>query len=195
MASVLPRRGNALTRWLGRLVLRALGWRTEGAFPEVPRLVVVAAPHSSNWDFVIGISFVMSLGVGVRFIGKKELFKGPMGWVLRWMGGTPVDRDQPGDVVDQVAAEFARVPRMVLGIAPEGTRRHGADWKTGFYRIAVKAGVPIVPGFFDWSRKTVGLLPPFMPSGDAATDLAAFRHLYAGFTRKDGRTMAAVTTR
>ena len=189
MATVLPTRGNALTRWLGRSVLRLMGWRTEGRLPEVPKLVVVAAPHSSGWDFVVGISFMFALGVGVRFIGKKELFRGPVGWLLRRLGGISIDRDQAGDVVDQVAAEFARTPAMVLGIAPEGTRRHGADWKTGFYRIAVKAGVPIVPGFFDWSRKTVGVLPPFTPTGDAEADLAAFRSLYRTFTRKDGRTM------
>jgi 1-acyl-sn-glycerol-3-phosphate acyltransferase len=166
-----------------------MGWHAEGRLPETPKLVVVAAPHSSGWDFVVGISFMISLGVDVRFIGKKELFRGPVGWVLRRLGGISIDREQAGGVVDQVAAEFARTPAMVLGIAPEGTRRHGAEWKTGFYRIAVKAGVPIVPGFFDWSRKTVGLLPAFTPTGDIDLDLPAFRRLYRSFTRKDGLTM------
>lgn len=173
-------------RWFGSFVLRILGWRAEGHFPDVPKLVVIAAPHSSNWDFVIGIALVMKLGIRVRFIGKAELFRPPLGWLLRWMGGVPVDRRQPGGVVDAIVALFQRSPALVLGIAPEGTRRAGAEWKTGFYRIALAAGVPVVPGFFDWSRKTVGLLPAMKPTGDAERDLATLRAQYHRFTRKDG---------
>lgn len=187
--SVLPRRGGRIGRWLGRTVLRLLGWRVEGSFPEVPKLVVIAAPHSSNWDFVIGISLVAALGIRVRFIGKRELFRGPIGAWLRWMGGIPVDRDHPAGIVETVSAEFDRAPAMVLGIAPEGTRRRGAEWKTGFYRIAVRAGVPIVPGFFDWSRKVVGLLSPVTPTGNPEQDLPAIRALYRRFTRRDGTTI------
>ena len=188
--SPLPRRGNALTRFLGRATLRLLGWRTEGAFPDRSHLVVIAAPHSSGWDFVIGISLVIALGVRVRFIGKAELFRGPLGWVLRALGGMPVDRDNPRGLIDQVVGELRRAPAMVLGLAPEGTRRRGARWKTGFYRIASQAGVPIVPGFFDWSRKTVGLLAPFEPTGDMAQDIAAIQRLYLPFTRRDGLPIA-----
>jgi 1-acyl-sn-glycerol-3-phosphate acyltransferase len=166
-------------------VLRGLGWRTEGAFPDLPKLVVIAAPHSSNWDFVIGIAFVMSLGVRVHFIGKTELFRGPMRWLLRWMGGLPVDREHPQGVVEQMAEAMRQTPAMVLAIAPEGTRRPGVEWKTGFYRIAAQAGVPIIPGFFDWSRKTVGVLPAFQPSGDPNRDLPGLRDRYRQFTRKD----------
>lgn len=151
--------------------------------------MVIAAPHSSNWDFVIGISLVAALGIRVRFIGKRELFRGPIGAWLRWMGGIPVDRDHPAGIVETVSAEFDRAPAMVLGIAPEGTRRRGAEWKTGFYRIAVRAGVPIVPGFFDWSRKVVGLLSPVTPTGNPEQDLPAIRALYRRFTRRDGTTI------
>ena len=189
-SSRLPRRGNAFTRWIGRAILRALGWRMEGTFPDVPRLVVIAAPHSSNWDFVIGISLVLAMGIRVRFIGKRELFRGPIGLLLRWLGGISVDRANPQGIVDQVAEEIRAAPGAVLGIAPEGTRTPGATWKTGFYRIAVQAGVPIVPGFFDWSRKTVGLLAPFYPTGDAEVDLAHLKTLYRSFTRHDGLTIA-----
>jgi len=161
----------------------------EGSFPEVPKLVVIAAPHSSNWDFVIGILFVIALGVRVRFIGKKELFRGPLGWLMRWTGGTPVDRSAPGGIVAQVVAEFARVPKIVLGIAPEGTRRYGASFKSGFYRIALEAGVPIVPGYLDWSRKAVGLMPPIVPTGDMDADVRRIRELYRPIHRKDGRSI------
>jgi 1-acyl-sn-glycerol-3-phosphate acyltransferase len=185
----LPRRGNAVTRWLGRTVLRLLGWRTEGGFPDTAKMVVIAAPHSSALDFVVGIAFVLSLGIRVRFIGKAELFRGPLGWLMRWLGGIPVDRADPGDIVQRVVDEFARAEALVLGIAPEGTRRFGAPWKTGFHRIAVQAGIPIVPGYFDWSRKTVGLLPPFAPSGDVDRDVEALRNLYRRYPRADGRTL------
>jgi 1-acyl-sn-glycerol-3-phosphate acyltransferase len=167
-----------------------LGWRTEGAFPDLPKLVVIAAPHSSNWDFVIAIAFVMSLGIRIRFIGKAQLFHGPIGWLLRWMGGMPVDRDHPQGVVARVVEEVRQAPAIVLGIAPEGTRRRGAEWKTGFYRIAAQAGVPIVPGFLDWSRKTVGVLPAFVPGGQPDRDLAELRECYRPFARKDGGRIA-----
>jgi 1-acyl-sn-glycerol-3-phosphate acyltransferase len=181
----LPRRGNAFTRACGRVVLRLLGWRTEGTLPDVPRLVVIAAPHSSNWDFVVGIAFVIALGVRVSFIGKAELFRGPLGWLLGWMGGLPVDRTHPEGVVDRLAARFHSEPALVLAIAPEGTRKPGAEWKTGFYRIAVKAGVPIAPGYFDWGRRTVGIAEPFHPTGDLERDLPLIRRIYAGRLRKD----------
>jgi len=187
--TALPTRGNGLTRGIARVLLRLLGWRTEGNFPEVPKLVVIAAPHSSNWDFVIAILYVIALGVRVRFIGKKELFRGPLGWLMRWAGGTPVDRSAPVGVVGKVVEEIARTPRIVLGIAPEGTRRYGARFKTGFYRIAFDAGIPIVPGFLDWSRKTVGVMAPFTPTGDMDGDVRRIRALYRTVTRKDGRPM------
>jgi 1-acyl-sn-glycerol-3-phosphate acyltransferase len=185
----LPRRGNAFTRWLGRVVLRLVGWRAEGAFPPLSKMVVIAVPHSSALDFVVGIAFVLSLGIRVRFIGKAELFRGPLGWLIRWLGGIPVDRTDPGDIVERVVGQFRQMDALVLGIAPEGTRRFGAAWKTGFYRIAVQAAVPIVPGYFDWSRKTVGLLPPFTPSGDIERDLPLLRGLYRSYPRADGKTI------
>ncbi|MGE0554726.1 MAG: lysophospholipid acyltransferase family protein [Gemmatimonadales bacterium] len=189
LPTVLPTRGNRLTRGIARVLLRALGWRMEGSFPEVPKLVVIAAPHSSNWDFVIAILYVIALGIRVRFIAKQELFRGPMGWLMRWAGGTPVDRSAPRGVVEQVVDEIARTPKIVLGITPEGTRRYGAGFKSGFYRIAHDAGVPIVPGFLDWSRKAVGVMAPFTPTGEMEDDVRRIRALYGTITRKDGRQM------
>ena len=181
-----------MKRAFGRMVLRLLGWRFVGRFPDVPKLVVIAAPHSSGWDFVIAIAAILSLGMQIRFLGKAELFKGPLGWILRRLGGIPVRRDDPDNVVERVVDEFRRADRLVLGIAPEGTRRPGARWKTGFYRIAAQAEVPIVPGYLDWSRKEVGVLAPFIPTGDQAGDLAAIQALYAGTARKDGRRLQSV---
>jgi 1-acyl-sn-glycerol-3-phosphate acyltransferase len=184
--SRFPRWGGSLTRGIGRLILRLKGWRAVGEVPDLPNMVIPVAPHSSNWDFVLGIAYVMSKNVRVRYIGKRELFRWPLGPIMRWLGGIPVDRAQPQGVIDQVVAEIRRAPGTVLGITPEGTRKRGAPWKSGFYRIAVQAGIPIVPGFLDWSRKEVGLLARFHPTGEQEADLAHLRHLYAGFTRADG---------
>ena len=180
-----PRWGGAGLRAVGRAILRVLGWRAVGDLPDVPKMVIIVAPHSSNWDFIVGIAYMMSRNVAVRFIGKRELFRWPLGVVMRHLGGIPVDRANPQAVVEQVVAEFAGVPGIVLGITPEGTRKRGATWKTGYYRIAKDAGVPIVPGFIDWFTKQVGVLPPFLPTGDQARDLAHLQGLYAGFRRSD----------
>jgi len=181
----MPRWGGAGLRALGRAILRVLGWRAVGDLPDQPKMVIIVAPHSSNWDFIIGIAYMMSKNVAVRFIGKQELFRWPLGPLMRHLGGIAVDRANPQTVVEQVVAEFARAPAIVLGITPEGTRRRGATWKTGYYRIAKEAGVPIVPGFIDWSTQQVGVLPSFLPTDDQAGDLAHLRGLYAGFRRAD----------
>jgi 1-acyl-sn-glycerol-3-phosphate acyltransferase len=155
-------------------------------------MVIIVAPHSSNWDFIVGIAYMMSKNVAVRFIGKQELFRWPLGPLMRHLGGIAVDRANPQTVVEQVVREFARAPAIVLGITPEGTRTRGAGWKTGFYRIARDAGVPIVPGFLDWGTKRVGVLPPFTPTGDQAADLAELRGRYDEFRRADD---PAITSR
>ncbi len=181
----VPRWGGAVVRATGRAILKLKGWRAVGEVPNLPKMVVIVAPHSSNWDFVIGIAYVMSKNVAVRYIGKRELFRWPMGSIMRWLGGIPIDRANPQGVVEQVVAEFKRVPGIVLGITPEGTRTRGVAWKTGFYRIAREAGVPIAPGFIDWGTKSVGLLAPFTPTGDQEADLNHLASLYSGFHRAD----------
>ncbi|MGH7561794.1 MAG: lysophospholipid acyltransferase family protein [Gemmatimonadales bacterium] len=181
----VPRRGGPVRRRLGRLILRGLGWGVEGGLPDLPRFVVIAAPHSSAWDFPIGIAVVFALRLDVRFIGKAELFRGPLGVLMRWLGGIPVDRSRPQGVVDDVVARFRTEDRLVLAIAPEGTRKPVTRWKTGFHRIALEAGVPIVPGVFDNGRRAIRFLPPFTPTGDVDADISALRALYAGVQRRD----------
>ncbi len=175
----VPRRGNALTRGLGRLVLGLLGWRFMGAFPDTPKFVVVAAPHTSNWDGVIGLAAALALGIEVHFIGKHTLFRGPLGWFLRAMGGLPVDRDNPGGLVDQAIEAFRRREAFVFGLAPEGTRRHAAQWKTGFHRIAGAAAVPVVLVAFDYATKRIGALATLHTTSDLAHDLEVIAGYYA----------------
>lgn len=183
----LPRRGGPIRAAIGRLILRLAGWRIDPVLPDVPKFVVIAAPHSSAWDFFVGIALVLTLRLDVRFLGKAELFRGPLGPIMRGLGGMPVDREKPQGMVDQTMAMFAASERLIVALAPEGTRKPVAKWKSGFYRIAVGAGVPIVPGYFDNRRKVVGMGPPFYPTGDAEADIAALRAFYTPLPRRDGR--------
>jgi 1-acyl-sn-glycerol-3-phosphate acyltransferase len=179
-----PRRGTALTRVLGRWVLGAMGWRFEGEVPDVPRCVVVVAPHTSNWDFVVGLAALLALGFRGRFLGKDGLFRPPFGGLLRWTGGIPVDRGAPEGVVEG-AVRALQEGESFLAIAPEGTRKAVDRWKTGFHRIAREAQVGIWPVAFDYRTRTVRFWPLFTPTADLAGDLAYLRSLYeAGMARR-----------
>lgn len=180
----VPRRGGRFRAALGRLMLRLLGWRLAGNLPDLPKMVVTAAPHSSNWDFIIGIALVFAIGLDAHFIGKAELFRGPLGGLMRWLGGLPVDRRNPRGFVEQIVALFESRKDLVLAVAPEGTRKPVEQWKSGFYRIALGAGVPIIPGYFDNEARVVGFMAPFHPTGDAEADIAALRALYAPIRRR-----------
>ncbi|TAN52605.1 MAG: acyltransferase [Betaproteobacteria bacterium] len=175
----LPRRGNALTRWLGRSLLAAAGWRIEGEIPDRPKLIAIVAPHTSNWDFFVGIAAVVALGLRVRFLGKHTLFNPWLGWLMRWLGGVPVVRDTPQGAVADAAAMIAAEPRVLLGLAPAGTRTRGAPWRSGFYQIALAANVPLLPVAFDFPRRAIRLFPLFFPGGDYAVDLPRLQALYA----------------
>lgn len=181
----VPRRGGSIRAAIGRTMLRILGWRVGGAIPDLAKAVIIAAPHSSNRDFFIGIALVFAMRLDVRFIGKAEIFRGPLGPLMRWLGGLPVDRKRPKGVVDQTVAMFASRETLLLAVAPEGTRKPVDHWKSGFYRIALGAGVPIVPGVFDNGRREIGFGPPFLPTGDAAGDIAALRAYFAPILRRD----------
>jgi len=183
LGPAVPRRGGVLRRAIGRVILRLTGWQIEGTLPDLPRFIVIAAPHSSAWDFVHGIAVVFVLRLDVHFIGKAELFRGPLGALMRWLGGIPVDRTRTQGMVDGVAARLRREEKFVVALAPEGTRKPVEKWKSGFYHIAVRAGVPIVPGIFDNGRKAVRFLPPFEPTGDADRDIAVLRGFYADIRR------------
>ncbi len=175
----LPKRGNRLSRALARMGMTATGWSFEGAFPDIPKAVIIVVPHTSNWDFLVGIFAVFALGIRASFLGKHQLFRWPIGWLMRWLGGIPVDRRASGGVVEQIVERFRCADRLLLGMSPEGTRKRVARWKTGFYRIAVAAGVPILPVSFDYSRRVVRLGNGFIPTGDMARDLEELGHFFS----------------
>jgi 1-acyl-sn-glycerol-3-phosphate acyltransferase len=175
-----PQRGTALSAALGRWALAAAGWRIEGAFPDTPKCVVIVAPHTSNRDFFVGLAARSALRVRASFIAKTSLFWFPQGAILRWLDGIPVDRDAAHGVVQAIVEEFRRRDRLFLALAPEGTRRRVTQWKTGFYRIAEGAGVPIVPVIFDYGTRAIRIEEPFTPTGDLDGDVARLRGLFAG---------------
>jgi 1-acyl-sn-glycerol-3-phosphate acyltransferase len=174
----LNRSINPVSRAFGRAVLALAGWRIEGSVPEPRRYVACIVPHTSNWDFVIGYAAKLAIGVDANWLGKHTLFRWPLGPMLRAMGGIPIDRSAAHGFVEQAADWFRRKPELVLGIAPEGTRRRVDRWKTGFYHIAREADVPIWPVALDWGAHTVRLGPLFAPTGDADADLDALQDFF-----------------
>jgi len=169
-----------MSKALARGLLTLFGWRVDGQFPDRPKMIAIVAPHTSNWDFVVGILVVFALGLGVRFLGKHTLFKPPLGALMRWLGGTPVIRDTPQGAVADAAEMIERKEKVLLAIAPQGTRTHGTPWRSGFYNIALAAKVPIVPAAFDFGRRSLTLFPVFEPTGNYAADLEKLQALYAG---------------
>lgn len=173
----VPSRDYGALRRAGLAWLRCTGWRVEGEIPDLARAVVAVAPHSSNWDFVHAIAVVFAIGLRVSFIGKHTLFRGPLGRFMAWLGGIPVNRARPDGVAEAVQARFSRGDPLWFGVAPEGTRRQGAPFKTGFYRVAKAAGVPIVPVYFDYQRRVIGILPPSAAHLPVDEGVAAMRDL------------------
>ena len=171
LPSEVPSRGNAFSRWVGRTVLRLAGWGFENDFTNVGKAVAIVAPHTSNWDFPVGVFVMLALGLRASYLGKHTLFRGPLRSVMLWLGGIPVDRSRPHGVVGEVVARFKAADRLLLVVAPEGTRNKVPDWKSGFYHIAEAGGVGIMPIWFDYSRKLIGFGEVKMPSGNYEADL------------------------
>lgn len=170
--------------WLGRAWLAAFGWRVEGGAPNVPKAVVVAALHTSSWDFPFTLATSAVLGLEMSWLGKHTLFRGPMGPVMRWLGGVAVDRTKKNDMVSSVVDILDQHEELFLVLAPEGTRGRASRWKTGFYHMAVNAKVPIVLGYLDYERKVSGLGEVFWPSGDLKADLPKIRAFYSNVRGK-----------
>jgi 1-acyl-sn-glycerol-3-phosphate acyltransferase len=169
-----------LKRWIGRAYLRTLGWEEEGERPEPPAFVLIAAPHTSNWDlpFTLALSYVYD--VPVRWAGKHTLFRFPFGTVMKALGGIPIKREERGNKVEQLAGLFDDHPDLVLAVPAEGTRSRTEHWKSGFYHIARKADVPIVCGYLDYARRRGGFGLVVHPSGDLRADMAEIRAFYEG---------------
>jgi 1-acyl-sn-glycerol-3-phosphate acyltransferase len=158
--------------------MRLSGWRFAGQLPDVPKVLVAVAPHTSNWDFVVGVMALFALDLRISFLGKHTLFRGLFGRWLRSIGGIPVDRSKPNGVVGECAGAIRAAERMLFAMAPEGTRQLDKGFKTGFLQIAHQANVPICLAYFDFANKVVGFGELFYPSGDADADIAKIIEYY-----------------
>lgn len=172
-----------LLRWLARGLLRLAGWRVQGTLsPRAMRCVVVAAPHTSNWDFPYTLLGALALGMYIRWLGKASLFRAPFGGVMRWLGGIAVHRERSNNLVQASALALQAAPGpLQLVVSSEGTRSRTAVWKTGFHHIARGAGMPIQLAYLDWGTRCCGLGPLVEPGDDVEADVARIRAFYAPF--------------
>ncbi|GAO54078.1 lysophospholipid acyltransferase family protein [Novosphingobium sp. MD-1] len=182
---VRDRRPGRLSRIVRRVLLwfyRRQGWKAVGTPPASRRCVIIAAPHTSNWDFVYFLGLVDALGIRAHFMGKRSLFRWPLGGFMRDMGGVAIDRSSRNNMVQAMVDEFAARDEFMLTIAPEGTRGAVRQWRTGFYHIALGAGVPLVCGLMDYGTKTGGLGPEIWPTGDYRADMEKVAAFYRSVT-------------
>lgn len=172
---------SALTRWIGRTFYRSIGWNLEGSLADTERLLVVAAPHTSNWDFVFGISMVLGINARIAWLGKHTIFVPGFGWFMRWLGGIPVNRDKPEAVMGYVDEAVKKDNGLIIVVAPEGTREKSKKWKSGFLRIAKNNNCTIQMGALDFPNKRIVLGDVFEPTGDNEADIAAIIQYYNQF--------------
>ena len=164
--------------WISIKILNLFGWQLVGSLPNEKKFVVIIAPHTSNWDFFMFILVKFAFKLKVTFIGKHSIFIGPIGWLLKKLGGIPVERSSNHNVVDTIAKEFNKRENMIFGLSPEGTRSYLDHWKSGFYHIAKKANVPLVLAFLDTKTKTIGWGPCIKLTDNKEKDLIKIADFY-----------------
>lgn len=183
----VPRRGSAATRAFGRALLAAMRWRVAGDVPDRAKFVIAVAPHTSNWDFIVGAGAMFALDLKLTFIGKHTIFRGPLAPLMRWMGGIPVDRRSAHGVVGETVAAFERADQLVLAVAPEGTRKRVERFRSGFLHIARGARVPILLATLDYGARCVKLGPLIEPGPDTESELRRVEAFFAGVRGKRAR--------
>lgn len=169
-----------ILRLLSNSLMRLAGWRVEGTLPNLPKYVIIGAPHTSNWDFLLFLGVIFRLKADVRYMGKAELFRNPFGWFFYWCGGIPVDRSKSTGLVDQMVDACNRSERFILTIAPEGTRHGVKEWKRGFYHIAKGAGLPIVAAKVDGKNKAMRVGDIFHLTEDMEADMKSIQGMFKG---------------
>ena len=173
-----PSLSSRLVRGLLVTLYKARGWHIDGRPPAVKKFILVGAPHTSNWDFAVFLGATEELGIRASYLGKHSLFRWSLRRFMLDMGGIPVDRSKRANYVEQVVAEFARRDELALVIAPEGTRHSDGRWRSGFYHIAIGAGVPIVPAWLDRSQRRAAIGQPIQPTGGYPADLKRIAAFY-----------------
>jgi 1-acyl-sn-glycerol-3-phosphate acyltransferase len=167
-------------RLASNLLMRLAGWRVDGMLPDLSKYVIIGAPHTSNWDFILFLGIVFRLKINVSYMGKVELFRSPIGWFFYYCGGIPVDRSKSTGLVEQTVEACEKADHFILVIAPEGTRHGVKEWKRGFYHIAKGAGIPIVMAKVDGRHKTVHVGQVFHPTDDMEADMKAIQDSFKG---------------
>ncbi len=178
----VARRGNALSQWLGRAILRVMGWTVQGPVADLPKMVMIGAPHTSNMDGVLAIATLTAYRLRAGTMIKDSAFKGIMGPVLRWFGAIPINRRAAGGVVGASVGAFRDNEKLILLIAPEGTRSSADEWKRGFHLIAASAGVPILPAAIDYMRKRITFGPPVYTTDDYESDMQRVLDFYRDYS-------------
>ena len=163
---------------LSKFIFKMMGWKVVGSIPKIKKYIAISAPHTSNWDFLIGRCFAYISNLQPKYLIKSELYFWPLSILIKWNGGIPVYRKTAKNTVDQVVERLKAADNLILGIAPEGTRKKVVKWKTGFYFIAQKADVPIVLMCMDYAKKEVGFLDVLYPSGDLQKDMEMIQEYY-----------------
>ncbi len=176
-------------------LLNLFGWNLEKKIPADNKILIIGAPHTSNWDFPLTLLAMSALGLRFSWIGKHTLFNGPIGRLYHKIGGIPVNRKASSGFINQIVHTFAERDVLRLAIAPEGTRSKGDHWKAGFYRIAVQADIKICLGFIDYTTKTIGLGPTLTPSRDIAADFAVIKEFYKEKTGKHPQKKSTIRLR
>ncbi len=172
-------------RIIARFIFWLIGWKVDKTVPKgINKCVVVVGPHTSNWDFVLGKLAFISYGVKVKFLIKKEAFVPVFGWILKWMGGIPVDRSKNNNLTEYAVSLFDSYKNLYLVFTPEGTRKYNPNWKKGFYYIAIKAKVPIYIGYVDYKNKRGGFHSLFEPTGDVDKDIEHIKSVLKQFQGK-----------
>jgi len=172
-------------KWFSKFVFHSiLGWSIDGTLPSIKKCVIIVAPHTHWQDFIIGVLVRDIIGLEINFIGKKELFSSPLGWLFKWMGGAPVNRGSKSNTVESIVDIFNQRDVFRLALSPEGTRKKVSTWKTGFYFVAKKANVPVVPVSFDFSKKKVTIFKLFEVSDNKESDIKTLRNLFKGVVGK-----------
>ena len=171
-------------RWISICLLKISGWQTQGTLPDIPKFVMIAAPHTSNWDFPLMMFIVFKLKGKLYWMGKDALFRKPFKHFFKWLGGIPIDRSRSNHVVEQMVDKFRETDTLILTIPPSGTRKMVRKWKSGFYHIAAGANVPVVLGFLDFKRKTGGVGPVIDITGDMEQDMQCIKAFYSDIEGK-----------
>ncbi|WP_226649487.1 1-acyl-sn-glycerol-3-phosphate acyltransferase [Microbulbifer variabilis] len=182
----IPRLGNSITAAIGKIIIRLMGWKLEGTFPAEKKVMVALAPHTSNWDFIVAMPFIMAYRVKISWLMKREAFFFPFKGLFMWLGGVPTNRGSAGGIAKQVAKQYRNNEKMWVGITPEGTRRKVTKWKSGFLRIAYAAEVPILLIAWDFSRRRFCLDSLYWPTGNLDEDMREIQYRfskYQGFHR------------